>query len=168
MIAVDTNVLVYAVTEDDPHHAASRSLVEAVAKGLVLACVFPQNLLEFYAVSTNPRQVAQALTCAQAIAEVTNLRSIFRVVIPKESSLDHLPRLIASAGTTGADIFDAFIVAQMRDAGIETLCTYNARDFSSFSVRVTTPEETLDSLGVSPDGLNMVHERPGRGQRYSG
>jgi len=153
MIAVDTNILVYAVIEDDPHHAASRSFVEAVAKGLVLACVFPQNLLEFYAVVTNPRRVAQALTCAQALAEIANLRAIFRVVSPKESSLDYLPGLVTSTRTTRADIFDAFIVAQMQDAGIETICTYNARDFSGLPIHAGTPEEIL-----------IVHDRLGRGQ----
>ncbi len=48
MIAVDTNVLVYAVMQDDSHHMSSRRLVETVAKGLVfqLAC-FPRTFSSF-------------------------------------------------------------------------------------------------------------------------
>jgi len=43
MIAIDTNILVYAVMQEDPHHRPSRNLVEAAARGLVSAGVFPQK-----------------------------------------------------------------------------------------------------------------------------
>ena len=158
MIALDTNVLVYAVAEEDPHHAASRRLVEAVAAGLLPACVFPQNLLEFYAVATNPRRMACPLTAAQALTEMANLRAIFPVVMPKESALDRLTGLASSTGTAAADIFDACIAAQMLDAGIDAICTYTARDFEGFPLNVATPEEIMDALGLLPDGSSMVED----------
>ena len=162
MIAVDTNVLVYAIAQDDPHHAASRRLLDAVAAGLMPACVFPQNLLEFYAVATNSRRMAPPLTATQALTEIRNLRAIFPVVMPKESSLDCLLELAASAPTMAADIFDAFIAAQMVDAGINAVCTHNARDFAGFSVSAMTPEEIMDSLETSQGGSRIVQDRPRR------
>ncbi len=148
MIAVDTNVLVYAVMQDDSHHMSSRRLVETVAKGLVSACVFPQNLLEFYSVVTNPRRVSSPLNIRAALAEVSNLRNVFRLVNPQESSLDRLIELAAESGTTQSDVFDAFIVSQMCDAEIEIICTYNGQDFSRFPVQVFTPDELLRNLGI--------------------
>ena len=75
MIAVDTNILVYAVMQDDPHHMSSRRFVETVAKGLVSACVFPQNLLEFYSVVTNPRRVFSPLS----VTDVFGKSRIFEI-----------------------------------------------------------------------------------------
>lgn len=71
--------------QDDPHHMVSRRLVETVAKGLVSACVFPQILLEFYSVVTNPRRVFSPLSVTDALREVSNLRNIFHLVNPQES-----------------------------------------------------------------------------------
>ena len=160
MIAVDTNVLIYAVAEDDPHHTASRRLVEAVAAGLLSACVFPQNLLEFYAVTTNPRRMARPLTSAEAMNEIATLRAIFLVAMPKESSVDRLAELTASTCVTAANIFDAFIVAQMLDTGIDTVCTYNARDFERLPVRASTPEDIMGSFEGPKDGSGFVQDRP--------
>lgn len=165
MIVLDTNVLVYAVNAGDPHHAPSRAVLEAVAWGTVPACMFPQMLLEFYSVVTNPQRISAPLSAEQATAEIANLRAFLPVVNPREGSLDRLVELVLAAGATRADVFDAFIVAQMKDAGIETICTYNLRDFADYPVEAEPPEKILDSLGISRDGSGLVHDRPvtGRG-----
>lgn len=160
MIAVDTNVLVYAVSAEDPHHAPSRALVGAVAKGVVPAALFPQNLLEFYTVVTDSKRMTRTLTPQEALSELSNLTVLFQVLYPGERSLDYLSELLGSGRIRGSSVFDAFIVAQMQDAGIGTICTYNTRDFSSYPVRSVTPEEVLEGLGVSPDGPGLVQDRP--------
>ncbi|MEX0974750.1 MAG: type II toxin-antitoxin system VapC family toxin [Bacillota bacterium] len=159
MIAIDTNVLVYAVSEQDPHHGPSRNLIDGVAAGRVSACIFPQNLLEFYAVATNPRRVQRPLSVTEALKEMTALRSILQVVSPRESALDILEGLVATSETTQADVFDAFIAAQMQDAGIHTLCTYNTGDFETFLIELRTPEELLAYLDNSPGGAGFVQDR---------
>jgi len=123
-----------------------------------------KNLFEFYTVVTSPRRVWRPLNTRDALLETSNLRAIFNVVNPKESSLDSLFELVAAAQTTQADVFDAFIAAQMRDAAIETICTYNKQDFLRFPVEARTPEEILDSLGIRQD---LVHDRPGMGPSNS-
>jgi len=160
MIAIDTNVLVYAISAEDPHHVPSRALLEAVAEGIVPAVVFPQNLLEFYATVTNPRLVVRTLTSHEALAEISNFRAILRVICPKESSLDCLPEVVVSSCIAGSDVFDAFIAAQMQDAGIGVICTYNTRDFLPYPISAATPEEVLDSFGIRRDRAGFVHDRP--------
>jgi len=98
---------VYALTEGDPRHKSSRCLVEAVAEGIVPAALFLQNLLEFLAVVTNPRRIARPLTLEQALKEVTNLRTTFHVISPRNTSLDFLSGIVRSAGAAGPQIFDA-------------------------------------------------------------
>lgn len=159
-IAIDTNVLIYAMNEDDPHHPWSSRFVRAVAKGSVPACVFPQNLLEFYAIVTDARRVAHPLTPTEAMAEISKLRAIIPVIGPGEGALDLLVSLTSPAGPKGADVYDAFIVAQMQDAGTGFICTYNLRDFEGFPVNAGTPEEMMAVLGISQDGSGLVHDRP--------
>jgi len=159
MILLDTNILVYAVKVDDPRHVVSRALIDAVTMGWLYGCVFPQNLLEFYSVTTNPRRVAGALSSNEAFAEISNIRAAFTVVPPEESSLDLLESLISSTDVTGSDVYDVFLVAQMQDAGIDVICTYNTHDFDDLSVRAVTPEEILDDFGISRDGVGLVHDR---------
>lgn len=163
MIALDTNVLVYAVAEDDPHHVSSRRLLDAVVAGLVSACVFPQILLEFYAVATDPRRMTRPLTVAQAVMEMANLRAVLPVVMPKENSLDRVFELAASSHTRAAGIFDVFLVAQLLEDDIATICTYNTRDFAAFPVSAATPEEILSALAIPPNGCGVVQEEPGCG-----
>ncbi len=161
-VALDTNVLVYAVNEDDPHHRSSSRLLKVVADGQVPACVFPQNLLEFYSVVTDPRRVARALNPAQAMGEIAKLRAMVPVIPPNEESLDILADLISPAAPKGADVYDVFIVAQMKSAGISVICTYNDRDFQAFPVEAATPEQIMALLGVSQRGPDLVHDRPRR------
>ena len=163
MIAVDTNVLIYAITEGDPHHQSSRRFVDAVVEGIIPAGLFLQNLLEFFAVVTNPRRVARPLTLEEALSEIANLRATFQVTSPRNTSLECLSDLVSSTRTIGSHVLDAFIVAQMQDAGIDTICTYNGQDFAPFPIRAVAPEEVLDSDGSPPNQPGIVHDRAKRG-----
>lgn len=142
MILVDTNVLVYAVNLDAPRHAASRALVEAVGEKKVAGVLFPQVLLEFFAIVTDHRRVEKPLEPKIAWEQVEAFRTIFPVLDEGLKSLDLLDEL--AQNTKGADIFDAFLVAQMKANGISNLCTYNTKDFLKFSgIAAQTPEEVL-------------------------
>lgn len=143
MILVDTNVLVYAVNIDAREHHASRALLKAVSDGEVGAALVSQILLEFFAVVTNPRRVERPLTAAAAWGEIDRFRVIFRVLDPGPSALDELSRLMKARKITGPDVFDAWLVAQMRSCGVSAICTYNAADFAALSVTALTPEQVL-------------------------
>jgi len=145
LILVDTNVLVYAVNLDAPGHAASRALVEATGEKKVAGVLFPQILLEFFAIVTDHRRVEKPLDPQIAWEQVEAFRTIFPVLDGGPKSLDLLGGLVRK--TKGADIFDAFLVAQMKANGISNLCTYNKKDFLKFSgIAVQTPEEVLSAF----------------------
>lgn len=82
MIALDTNLLVYAHREDSPHHeAATRALTDAVAAAGGVAIPWP-CLHEFLAIVTHPRiydpptPVVTALYAVQALADAPSVHLI--------------------------------------------------------------------------------------------
>lgn len=144
MILVDTNVLVYAVNSDAPQYAVCRALVEAVQAGSLRCALVPQILLEFHAIVTDRRRVARPLDPEKAQEVVRALRSIFPVFDACREALDHLPKVIGERATAGGDVFDAWLVAQMRALGMERVCTYNGKDFADYEgVVPVTPEELM-------------------------
>ncbi len=142
MILVDTNVLVYAVNSDAPQHAACRSLVEAVRAGALQCALVPQILLEFHAIVTDTRRVAKPLEAAQAREAIESLRSLFTVLDAGRDALGLLPEVMAEKPSVGGEVFQPWLVAQMRVLGIDRICTYNAKDFAGYKgIRAVTPEE---------------------------
>lgn len=63
----DTNVLIYALDADAPHHTAARALLEAARDGSTTLYVTPQILSEFYAVVTNARRGAKPRSSADVL-----------------------------------------------------------------------------------------------------
>jgi predicted nucleic acid-binding protein len=55
---VDTNILVYAADITAEFHEPSRQLRDRGRRGEISLVVTPQMLMEFFAVVTNPRRVA--------------------------------------------------------------------------------------------------------------
>jgi hypothetical protein len=142
LILADTNVLVYAINTDAPQHTTSRAFIEAIQQKSIDGVLVGQVLLEFYAVVTNHRRVARPLEPETAWEQVNALRTIFPVIEGGLKSFDILKEI--GKKTKGADIFDTFLVAQMKACGISLLCTYNIKDFSKFEgIIAKTPEEIL-------------------------
>ena len=152
MILVDTNVLIYAVNVDSPYHMASKGVLDAAIKGKIRGVLVPQVLLEFYAVVTDPCRVERPLSPETAWEQVAAFQQIFLLIDAGPKSLDFLKELAPLA--KGADIFDAYIVAQMMAGGISLICTYNKKNFLKFpGVLAQTPEEILANLGMPQEVL---------------
>jgi len=149
MILFDTNVLVYAINEDAPQHAASRAIIQAAFDGRVAGVLVPQVLLEFFAVVTHPRRMAYPLDSNRAWEQISALQARLPVLEIGPLALATLGDLVASRRPTGGDIFDLFLVAQMRVYGVDTICTYNGGDFTGVGVEALSPEEVLARHGLS-------------------
>ena len=70
MIAVDTNVLVYAHREDSPFHAAAARHMTALAEGRLPWAIPWPCLHEFLAVVTHPRIYNPPTPVALALGQV--------------------------------------------------------------------------------------------------
>lgn len=139
MIAVDTNILVYAHREDSPHHDraldALRSLVES---GRSWAIPWP-CVHEFLSVTTHRRIFDPPSSATEALEAISDLVDLPQTVLLGEGS-DHLARLAAlmtHAGVVGPKIHDARVAAICLAHGVSELWSAD-RDFSYFPDLVTT------------------------------
>ena len=141
MIAVDTNILVYAHRADSSHHTAARKALATVAAdnrafGIPWPCVH-----EFYSIVTHPRIYDPPSTVPEALAAVAALDALPHCTWLGEGAdhLDQVTRLVASGSIRGPKIHDARIAAICLSHGVTELWTAD-RDFSYFpSVRVRNP-----------------------------
>ena len=70
MIAVDTNLLVYAHRKDNPFHAAARLAVASLAEGRASWAIPWPCLHEFFSIVTHPRIYAPPSTLIQTTMQI--------------------------------------------------------------------------------------------------
>jgi toxin-antitoxin system PIN domain toxin len=144
VIAVDTNVLVYAHRSDSPwHEAATRAL--ASLSGANWAIPWP-SIHEFLAITTHPKVFNPPTPLADAIAAVDSWRaSRLSLIGETEEHWTVLADLIRSGKIAGPHIHDARIAAICLQHAVEELWSAD-RDFGRFpSLRVRNP-----LVGMSP------------------
>lgn len=131
MIAVDTNILIYANRGDGPHGNVAREAMNGlIGTGAPWAIPWP-CIHEFLAVASNPRVFANPLDMLVGIDYARRLRDDAGARLLGESALhlDTLARICPRV--TGPRIHDARIAAICIDHGVCELWTAD-RDFSYF------------------------------------
>jgi predicted nucleic acid-binding protein len=141
VILFDTNVLVYSITGAAPQHQESRNAVQRAVDGDIAGVLLPQVILEAYTTVTSPRRVNQPLSPQEASIWLKSLRTALSVKPWPENALDELDSLVAAYPRRGGDIFDLFLVAQMKCHGMTDICTYNVSDFTLPGVRPLEPSQ---------------------------
>lgn len=131
MIAVDTNLLVYAHRPESPYH--ERALTELASLqqtprswGLPWPCVH-----EFLATVTNPRIFRSATPMPVALDAIAVTARSAALLGEAAGHLARLEQLLDSSGVTGAKVHDARIAAICLSHGVTELWTAD-RDFSYF------------------------------------
>jgi toxin-antitoxin system PIN domain toxin len=133
LIAVDTNILVYAHRADSPWHRSAAACVKALAEARSTWGIPWPCLHEFLAIATHPRIYAPASSQLQAVDQVEAWLESPSLSVLGESD-DHWSALrsLALAGKiAGPAIHDARIAAICLGHGIRELLTAD-RDFSRF------------------------------------
>lgn len=133
MIAVDTNVLVYAHRAETPRHevamARLRDLVEGGAPwALPVFCIG-----EFVRVVTHPRVFSPPTALDAAldfIGQVLGSPSV-RILLPGRTFAESFAEACRSGAALGNLAFDAQIVALCREHGVAQILTED-RDFARF------------------------------------
>jgi hypothetical protein len=133
MIAVDTNLLVYAHREDSPwHETAFARLAELAESRSPWAIPWP-CLHEFLAIVTHPRIYAPPTPLQAAIDQIEAWLEAPSLVLLSEAD-GYWPVLrdaLSVARATGAQVHDARIAALCRFHGIQELWSAD-RDFGRF------------------------------------
>jgi toxin-antitoxin system PIN domain toxin len=133
MIAVDTNLLVYAHREDSPfHEIAYRCVLELAESQAPWAIPWP-CVHEFLAIVTHPRIYAPPTPLQKAIDQVDAWMESPSLVLLSESGRYWLQirNLLQKGLISGPQIHDARIAALCEANGVRELWTAD-RDFSRF------------------------------------
>ena len=133
MIAVDTNLLVYAHREDSPWHDRAIRCVAELAEGRAAWAIPWPCVHEFLGVVTHPRIYRPPTPLELALDQVAAWIEVPTLVLLGETDgyWDELRRLVAAGRVVGPQVHDARIAALCRHHGIDELWTAD-RDFSRF------------------------------------
>ena len=133
MIAVDTNVLVYAHRGEFSQHERARGLLAELADGDALWAIPVFCLGEFLRVVTHPSILKPPTRTAEAVRAIEALlhSPSLRLLVPGERYPRLLLDLVTTSRVSGNLVFDAQIAASCLEHGVRTLVS-NDRDFSRF------------------------------------
>ena len=140
MIALDTNLLVYAHRAGTPEHAAAkRAIVKAASDargfGIAAPCI-----AEFWAVVTHPSAPPRPSTAAEAAAFVRALVTAGAVLCTAAPGFGgRLLALAEQMAITGPRIFDLQIGLVAADAGATELWTHDRGFIAPPGMRVHDP-----------------------------
>ena len=133
MIAVDTNILVYAHREDsDSHEGAYRQLARLAEGREAWAIPWP-CIHEFFAIVTHPRIFVPPTTLAAAIDQVEAWLESPTLVLLTETELHwaRLREMLVAGRIVGPRVHDARIAALCAQHGVGELWSAD-RDFGRF------------------------------------
>lgn len=133
MIAVDTNLLVYAHREDSSWHEMALRVLQQLAEGTSPWAIPWPCVHEFLAIVTHPRIYRTATPPEVALAAIRAWMASPSLHLIGEGPeyFDRLDQLVRSGKVTGPMIHDARIAALCLEHGIRTFWTAD-RDFSRF------------------------------------
>jgi toxin-antitoxin system PIN domain toxin len=133
VIAVDTNVLVYAHREESPWHERAYAAIVELAEGTEAWGIPWPCVHEFLAIATHPRIFDPPTPLATAIEQVDAWMEAPTLHLLGESPL-HWPSLrplLVAGRISGAQVHDARIAAICLQHGVRELWTAD-RDFGRF------------------------------------
>jgi toxin-antitoxin system PIN domain toxin len=143
MIAVDSNVLVYAHRVETPKHQPALQWLTHLAEGPVPWGLPVFCLGEFFRVVTHravfdpPSTLDQALQAVNGLLESPSIR----LLTPSSGHPQLLEDMLRAAQATGNLVFDAQIAAVCRENGVSRLLT-DDRDFARFeAIEVVSLEQ---------------------------
>jgi toxin-antitoxin system PIN domain toxin len=141
VIAIDTNILVYAHRRDSEfHEPAARSLQEVAESGGSWAIPWP-CIAEFYSVATHSRLYDPPSTVDQATDQINYWMESPTLVTMGEpaNAWRSLCNVLLDSKVTGAMVYDARIAALCIAHGIRELWTAD-RDYGRFpGIRTRNP-----------------------------
>ena len=133
MIAVDTNLLVYAHRRDSPFNEPSAKVVRELAQGTTPWAIPWSCVFEFFSIVTHPRIYRPPSTPVQAVRQIEAwLESPSLLLLADSETMKPLFASVLTKGQiSGGQVHDARIAMICAVNGVDEL--YSAdRDFSRF------------------------------------
>jgi toxin-antitoxin system PIN domain toxin len=133
MIAVDTNILVYARRTESPHHAAAAALIAQLAEGTSPWALPWPVVYEFVRVVTHPRVFDPPSTLHAVLRDLQSLLASPSLTMLGEGPghIRHMHEQLRIGAAGGNLAHDAHIAALVVEHGVKELLTVD-RDFARF------------------------------------
>ncbi len=135
MIAVDTNILVYAHRADSAWHASADKVIGELAEGTAGWAIPWPCIHEFLVICTHPRIYSPPTPLVRALEQVELWMESPVLVMLHEGPgyhLEGLDEVLRGSKVIGGAVHDARIAALCRFHGVQELLTAD-RDFSRFA-----------------------------------
>jgi uncharacterized protein len=133
MIAVDTNILVYAHREDAPFHKKAYACIAVLAEGRSSWAIPWPCIHEFFSIVTHAKIYNPPSPISCAVDQIGAWLESPSLVLLSETAdhWDYLKNLILAAQVNGPMVHDARIAAICMKSGVSELLTAD-RDFGRF------------------------------------
>lgn len=141
MIAVDTNLLVYAHREDSHWHSSAYRIIKDLAESPRAWAIAWPCLHEFLAIATHPRIYAPPTPLPRALEQIDAWveSPTLHLLSESDRSWEAMRALFLTARVAGPLVHDARVAALCEQYGVTELWSAD-RDFSRFpSLRVRNP-----------------------------
>jgi toxin-antitoxin system PIN domain toxin len=140
VIALDTNILVYADTPSSPFHAAARALLIRLTEGSEAWAIPWPCIYEFLRVVTHPRANHHPLPLEVALDDVRQIQQSPSLRLLSETSrhAEIMDSLLRASRVTSDAMFDARIAALCVEHGVGEILTAD-KDFRRFPLKATNP-----------------------------
>lgn len=140
MIAIDTNLLVYAHRSRTPEHGRARKAIERAAADTAGWGMAAPSLAEFWAIATHPASAGRPSTPAQASAFIAALvKAGAQIWLPGRGFGDRLLQVATDLKVVGARVFDLQIALTAFEGGATDLWTHDAKFVKIPGLRLRDP-----------------------------
>jgi predicted nucleic acid-binding protein len=149
-VLVDTNILIRLAEPADPDHKTAVDAASALRAQGHEPCLAPQNLYEFWVVSTRPAtQNGRGKSPDEVAAEFSFLKTHFTLLPDTPAVLPEWETLVTTYKVIGKPAHDARLVAAMLAHGVTHLLTFNDADFRRYAdITPLPPAAVVASAGV--------------------
>jgi predicted nucleic acid-binding protein len=142
--AVDTNVLLRSIEEGHAAQPIAQDGLFALRDRGETLSIFPQNLIEFWAVATRPViNNGLGFSIAKAEEEVISLKTLFALLPDTPEIFSEWERIVLQYEVSGKQAHDARLVAAMRVHNLIHLLTFNTADFKRFTSIISVNPQTI-------------------------
>jgi predicted nucleic acid-binding protein len=124
MIALDTNIIVYAMVQTQPEHGRALKWLQSQTDSLATT---PTNIGEALRLLTHPKVFPKPVVLKLAISHLKKFVEAFDIMILDEpEDWWHTLPTLSTHPIAGNDVFDARIVRTLQFHGVKTLCTLDS------------------------------------------
>lgn len=127
MIAIDTNLLIYAHRSGTPEHRSARSAIEAACGSSGGCAITLPSIAEFFSIVTHPTASGRSSAPSDAAAFLAALdEGGVAVLVPGPAFSTRLVQTAADLAVKGPRVFDLQIGLCALDGGATELWTHDA------------------------------------------